>query len=220
MEGVDHWFVFDSVEYIDLRKIMRSEEFRKVYRKSAREEKHCEEVEKERERKEARREKRPECDKIKNVEKRDECRKKKIEKCKRRREKKGKKAMEHPCTSSERRRSRRRRKDSKTWSKTRNCSSLPSKSDRKVCRREKRQRCKDRLAHKLPEYHRDRIADMCRRKQDLSRCRRKNRKDPGKCERDLRMELEVRYGSKNNMVGHSSNGADLKHMIADDVRHI
>ncbi len=139
---------------------------------------------------------RQKCSEVADRKHREKCREEKVVRCLKRRRTSAQSPLEHPCTSQERRDRRRHRRLMKMaaatpspWSRTRNCSSLRLKSDRRVCRREKRRRCRRRMAAEHSHLSGEKLAALCVARRWIGRCAKRGAK------RGARQDAAGAYGA-------------------------
>ena len=82
------------------------------------------------------------------------------------------------------------------WEKTRNCSSLKRRTDRRLCRRRKRRKC---IGRTMRKGHIDEVSAkaVCKVRRDFERCRRKGRKS---CKRVAKEEMRKKRIYKRKFI--------------------
>ena len=126
----------------------------------------------------------------------------KAELCKKRRREKGLSRREKPCTKEEKMKNNGGGRQHRwPWEKTRDCSSLTSRSDRRLCKRRKRVQCERNMVKKMsssssPRKKRkrtrwsvnDAAKTLCRLRRKAQKCRKK--KPDGECRKLIKRKMK------------------------------
>ncbi len=222
-ESPRHQFLLPRVAYADMKTALGAEVAANIYLPVVRYQAYCpmlpeknrtdektpsaskeKDDTKKKKKKEEKKNGRLKCSGVADMAQRRQCRDRKLERCRSRRQKKRLTSDEHPCTVQERRRRRRQRRlrerhrnvtsdrkkssspspspsasppsssasSSLPWN-AENCDSITtSRVDRRICKRQKRQRCRQRLRSEKggSKRSKNKIAEMCRDEQWLRTC--------------------------------------------------